>query len=130
MADIDLQEQTRRDDMFINISNTLDSLKKLDVFPSLVWLWCWDVIVNWYENEQYEDVHQESFVDECFAPGLELKTIWDRFWEEADKNGFSLEYGVEDLDEALRDWLREKDFIISLDEDNWLNEPVSDHETN
>lgn len=120
-TELDLQEKTRRDDAFVNINNTIDSLSKLDVFPALVWLWCWDIIKDWYENEQWEDVSTDPFTDECFAQGLELKTIWDKFWEDSDSNGFSLEYGVEQLDEQLRDWLRECDFLITLEDDGWLD---------
>lgn len=119
---LDLQERVRRDDNFKYINNIVDSLSTLDVFPSLVWVWCWDVIRNWYENERWEDVHDDQWTDECFAKGLELKTIWDKFWEDSDKNGFSLEYGVESLDEHMRDWLRECDFLVSLDDDGWLND--------
>ncbi len=129
MADIDLQERTRRDDNYEVLNKLVDDLQNVTVFPSLVWLWCWDVIRNWYENEQWKDVHEDPHVDECFRMDLELKEIWDKFWEDSDKNGFTLEYGVEDLDEGLRDWLRDNDFIVSLDEDGWLDE-VSDDETN
>ena len=114
---LDLQDSTRRDDTFIKISKMIKDLEDLDVFPSLVWLFSWDIIAEWYKNEQWADVHNDGFVDECFPEGLELKTIWDKFWEDSDKNGFSLEYGVENLDEALRDWLRECDFLVALDND-------------
>ena len=114
---LDLQDSTRRDDTFIKISKMVKDLEDLDVFPSLVWLFSWDIIAEWYKNEQWADVHNDGFVDECFPEGLELKTIWDKFWEDSDKNGFSLEYGVENLDEALRDWLRECDFLVALDND-------------
>jgi len=115
--ELDLQDSTRRDDTFIKISKMVKDLEDLDVFPSLVWLFSWDIIAEWYKNEQWADVHNDGFVDECFPEGLELKTIWDKFWEDSDKNGFSLEYGVENLDEALRDWLRECDFLVALDND-------------
>ena len=122
MAELDLQEQTRRDDNYVAINNVIDSLEKMDLFPSLVWVWCWDMIRNWYENERWEDVHEDSFTDECFAQGLELKTIWDKFYADSDETQFSLEYGVENLDESLRDWLRENDFLVSLDDDGWLDD--------
>ena len=122
VAKLDLQEQTRRDDNYVAINNVIDSLEKMDLFPSLVWVWCWDMIRNWYESERWEDVHEDSFTDECFAQGLELKTIWDKFYEDSDETQFSLEYGVESLDEGLRDWLRENDFLVSLEDDGWLDD--------
>jgi len=114
---LDLQESTRRDDVYEQLTKLIADLENVKVFPSLVWLWCWDIVSNWYKNEQWTDVHKDGFVDECFPEGLELKTIFDKFWADCDTNGFSLEYGTEDLDEALRDWLRECDFLVSLDED-------------
>lgn len=123
---LDLQEQTRRDDNYEVLNKLVDDLQNVTVFPSLVWLWCWDVIRNWYENEQWEDVHEDGWTDECFAKDLQLKTIWDKFWDDSDKNGFSLEFGVEDLDEALRDWLRESDFLVTLEDDGWLDDESND----
>ena len=125
---LDLQDSTRRDDTFIKMCKLIEDLGTLDVFPSLVWLFSWDIVADWYKNEQWADVHGNGFVDECFPEGLELKTIWDKFWEDSDKNGFSLEYGVEDLDEALRDWLRECDFLVSLDEDMDNDEETEDED--
>ena len=125
---LDLQDSTRRDDTFIKISKMIEDLGDLDVFPSLVWLFSWDIVQEWYKNEQWTAVHENGFADECFAQGLELKTIWDKFWEDSDKNGFSLEYGVEDLDEALRDWLRECDFLVTLDDDMDNDEETEDED--
>jgi hypothetical protein len=122
VAELDLKDQKRRDDNYIAINNVIDSLEKMDLFPSLVWVWCWDMIRNWYENEQWQDVHEDSFTDECFAKGLELKTIWDKFYEDSDETQFSLEYGVEELDDSLRDWLRENNFLVSLEDDGWVDE--------
>lgn len=124
---LDLQYTTRRDDNYVAINNVIDSLEKLDLFPSLVWVWCWDMIRNWYESEQWEDVHDDQWTDECFAKDLELKTIWDKFYADSDETQFSLEYGVENLDEALRDWLRESDFLVSLDDDGWLDDEPGDN---
>jgi hypothetical protein len=114
--EIDLQEATRRDDVYNDINKVIDSLSNLPVFPSLVWVWCWDIIRNIYENNQWQDNKDNQYEEECIAKGLELKTIWDKFWEDSDKNGFTLEYGVDQLDEHIYDWLRDCDFLVSLDE--------------
>ena len=53
---------------------------------------------------------------------LTEKDVWDLFWEDADKNGFSLEYGTEDLHEAVFDWMLERDIIVVLDDDGWLDD--------
>lgn len=127
MEDLDLQDKTRRDDTYVEINNVIDSLGKLNVFPSLVWVLCWDIVRNWYENEQWTEAATDPYADECFAQDLDLKTIWDKFWSDADDLGLSLEYGVEVIDESLRDWLRENNFLVALDEDGWLDEPIGDN---
>ena len=121
IEDIDLLEASRRDYNYEKVNQVLEGIKEMDVFPSLVWVWCWNMICNWYQDEQWDDVHEDSFVSECFAYDVDLKDIWDKFWYDADENGFSLEFGVDQLDERLRDWLRENDFLVSLDDDGWLD---------
>ena len=121
IEDIDLLEASRRDYNYEKVNEVLEGIKKMDVFPALVWVWCWDMICSWYEDEQWDDVHEDPHVSECFAYDVDLKDIWDKFWYDSDENGFSLEFGVDQLDERLRDWLRENDFLVSLDDDGWLD---------
>ncbi len=123
VAELDLE---KRDRVFNNINKTLESLKDLDVFPSLVWLWCWDIVVDLYENNTGEI---GEWQDQIVPEGVTLKQIWDKFWDDADMNGFTLEYGTEQLHEAIDDWMRESNFLVSLDDDGWLDD-VSDPETN
>lgn len=127
IEDIDLLEASRRDYNYEKVNEVIDSLKQIDVFPSLVWVWCWDMIRSWYEDEQWDDVHEDPYVSECFSQDVDLKDIWDKFWYDSDKNGFSLEFGVDQLDEQLRDWLRECDFLVSLDDDGWLDDKPGDN---
>lgn len=128
--DNQLTDEQRRDQLFDRSSKILEDvtqLRELIAFP-LLWLWAWDIIKSWYDNEKWEDLHKDEWVDECFAQGLELKTIWDKFWEDSDKYSWSMEYGTEQLDESLRDWLRDNDFIVSLDDDSWLDEDEEEDE--
>ena len=43
--------------------------------------------------------------------------VWKLFWEQADENGFTLEYGVEDLDEHISDWLIKVGAVETNEED-------------
>jgi hypothetical protein len=52
----------------------------------------------------------------------DLDVVFQALWDQVDKTGFTLEYGVEDLDEAIRDWLIDNDFLVALDDDGWLDE--------
>lgn len=115
MADLDLLEQTRRDDNYIAINKLVDGLQELSVFPSLVWLYVWDIVkdkLDYYYGESGEEYVTSSKYTE--------KDVWDMFWEDSDKNGFTLEYGTETLHEAVFDWMLERDIIVGLDEDGWL----------
>jgi hypothetical protein len=95
---MDLQEKTRMEDTYRDINDIIDKITELPVFPSLVWVWAWDVTrTMWTSYMEGEDPD--------YCTGMDLDEVWELFWTQADKNGFTLEYGVEDLDDHIRDWL-------------------------
>lgn len=113
MADLDLQEQTRRDDAYVQLNKLIDGLQEVNAFPPLVWLWVWDMVkdrLDIYSPEGGEDFVTNSKLTE--------KDVFDLFWEDSDKNAFSLEYGLESLDEAIFDWMLERDIIIEFEEED------------
>jgi phage terminase large subunit-like protein len=88
------------EDTYKDITSIIDKIGELRVFPPLVWVWSWDVASTmWRSYMEGEDP------DYCTA--MDLDEVWELFWTQADKNGFTLEYGVEDLDDSIRDWLME-----------------------
>ena len=129
MADIDLQEQTRRDDIYKDLNEIVDRITTLPVFPSLLWVWTFDVLRNIYENNQYKDLAVNDYVDEAIPEGITLKQIFDKFWEDVDGIGLSMDLGDEIIDETIRDWMRDNDFLVALDDDGWLDDEVLDVET-
>ena len=122
MAELDLQEATRRDDVYRDLNEIVDRVTKLPVFPSLVWVWSFDVLRSIYENNQYDDLTENDYVDEAVPSGITLKQIFDKFWEDADGIGISMDLGDEIIDETIRDWMRDNDFLVALDNDGWLND--------
>jgi len=107
---MDLQEKTRMQDTYVRIENIIDDIGKLGVFPPLVWVYTWDVArTMWTSYMKGEDP------DYCTE--MDLDELWERFWIDADNNGFSLQYGVEDLDDAIRDWLMECGAVALVEED-------------
>ena len=40
--------------------------------------------------------------------------IFERFWKDADQNGFTLEYGTEDLYEGIRDWMIDAEIVSEV----------------
>jgi hypothetical protein len=126
---LDLQEATRRDDVFKDLNEIVDKITVLPVFPSLVWVWTFDVLRNIYENNQYDDLAENDYVDEAVPSGITLKQIFDKFWEDADGIGISMDLGDEIIDETIRDWMRDNDFLVALDNDGWLDEEEEEDAT-
>ena len=115
----DLQEAARRDDVFYQLNEVIDKLQDMTVFPSLLWVWTFDVIRDIYENNQ----EPQEYIDEVVPAGITLKQIFNKFWEDVDGLGIEMDHGGEVIEETIRDWMRENDFLVALDEDGWLNEP-------
>ena len=127
-AQLDLQEQTRRDDIYNELNEIVDKITTLPVFPSLLWVWTFDVLRNIYENNRYEDLAVNDYVDEAVPAGVTLKQIFDKFWEDVDGIGLSMDLGDEIIDETIRDWMRENDFLVALDDDGWLDDEENEGE--
>jgi hypothetical protein len=124
MTELDLQEATRRDDVYNELKLIVDRLGNLPVFPSLVWLWTFDVLSNIYDNSQEET----EWADDIVPEGTTLKEIFDQFWLDVDTLGINMDLGPEIIEETIRDWMRENDFLVSLDEDDWDEDETTDEE--
>ena len=115
---LDLQEATRRDDVYNQLNEIIDKLEKIPVFPSLLWTWTFDILRNTYENCK----EGGEWNDEAIRDGVTLKQIFDKFWEDVDTLGFTMDHGDEILGECIRDWMRDNDFLVALDDDGWLDD--------
>jgi len=116
VAELDLQEATRRDDVFNDLNEVINKLKDLGAHPALLWAWAFDIIRDIHENYQ----GPQEYNDEMVPEGITLKQIFDKFWEDVDYLGFTMDHGGEILEECIRDWMRENDFLVALDDDGWL----------
>ena len=105
---MDLQEQTRMEDTYDKLNKIVDEINDISVSPSLVWVWCWDVIRDMHKN--YHDL-----VDDEFYIGMPLDDIFKLLWRDADEQGFGLEYGVDHLYEHIRDWMIDADILVRKD---------------
>ena len=108
--ELDLQEETRMWDVYDKLQTMIVMLEDLPVFPSLVWLWTWDIASNEFKSYQSGDDYYKS------NPNLTLDQVFRMFWEDSDKNGFSLEYGTEDLNDAIRDWMIDRNILIPVED--------------
>jgi hypothetical protein len=126
---LDLQEATRRDDVYNQLNEIIDKLEKIPVFPSLMWVWSFDVIREIFENYQMKDLAVNDYVDEAVPEGITLKQIFDKFWVDVDGFGLSMDSGGDIIEEVIRDWMRENDFLVALDEDGWLDDEEEEDAT-
>lgn len=111
--EMDLQEQTRMLDAYDKLQTITDLISDLSVFPSLVWVWTWDVVKD--KLDYYSEESGEYLV---INPEFDTSDVFRMFWTDADKNGFTLEYGTEDLNEHVFDWMVEKNILINVEETN------------
>jgi hypothetical protein len=98
------------------LRDILDKLSKLNetLFPSLVWLWVWDIIDQFYQDE------------ELFIRTQDI--VWETLLK--DTPSFSLEYGTEHLYDWVRDWMFTNNLMIdiSLMDDEEIEKWTADKE--
>jgi hypothetical protein len=82
------------------LNECLKILDSTDLGLSLVWLWTWSTIRNIFEDETYK---QNVTIDQ----------MWDHLCEAVEAGqGFSLEYGAEQHQEEVLDWMMSRDYIV------------------
>jgi hypothetical protein len=118
IKEIDLPEATRRNDVYNQLLEINRLLGEVAVFPSLLWTWTFDVIKDIYDNNK----EIAEYNDYVIVEGITLKNIFDQFWEDVDSLGINMDLGGEIIEEVIRDWMIDNDFLVSLDDDGWLNE--------
>lgn len=101
----------------MQLDQMVDHLNNMPIGMSLVWLWVWDLIRDKYKN--YEFIDEMS--DYVVTPGTTLDIIWEKLWGNPPSD-FTLEYGAEQIDEAILDWMIDNEFLSAVDEDGWLDE--------
>lgn len=97
-------------------------LSQLPVFPSLLWAWTFDIIKDIFDNNQYLDLATTDIADEAVPADITLKQIFNKFWEDVDSLGINMDLDGQIIEEVIRDWMRDNDFLVSLEDDGWLNE--------
>ena len=108
------------DEAFNKLMEINKLVTDLPLFPSLGWVWTFDIIKDIFDNNQFDDLAVNDYVDEAIPSGVDLKTIFDKFFIDIDKLGIDMDMGGEILEETIRDWMRDNDFLVALDNDGWL----------
>ena len=123
-AQSDLNEQ--RDKVWEDMNKVIDILQASPCFPSLLWAWTFDIIRDIYENNQIAHLAETDIADEGVPEGVTLKQIFDKFWDDVDGLGLTMDDGGEILEDCIRDWMRENDFLVALEDDGWLDDERGD----
>ena len=123
IKEIDLPEATRRNDVYNQLLEINRLLGEVAVFPSLLWTWTFDVIKDIYDNNK----EIAEYNDYVIVEGITLKNIFDQFWEDVDSLGINMDLGGEIIEEVIRDWMIDNDFLVSLDDDGWLDDEPGDN---
>ncbi len=81
------------------LNQCLDILDSTDLGLSLVWLWTWSTITNILDDPEYKaKVTQDQ--------------MWEHLCEAVEAGmGFSLEYGAEQHQEDVLEWMMNRDYI-------------------
>lgn len=109
----------------MQLDQMVNTLNGMEVSMSLVWLWCWDII-----RSKFDLYSQDDFsIDYIITDGTTLDIIWDKLWENP-PGDFTLEYGAEQVDEAILDWMIDCGFLAALEDDEWLDDVVDLEEAN
>jgi hypothetical protein len=82
------------------LNKCLEILDSTDLGLSLVWLWTWSTINNILDDETYKaKVTQDQ--------------MWDHLCEAVEAGqGFSLEYGAEQHQDDVLEWMTNRDYIV------------------
>jgi len=94
------EEHSRMVATYLRLNQIVNSITNLNLGSSLTWVWVWDVIKSTIEREG-----ATVSEDEIFA----------KLWADVDKEGFTLEYGAEDVSEHITNWLIKNGFIKDED---------------
>jgi len=89
------------------LNQCLDILDSTDLGLSLVWLWTWSTITNILDDPEYKANVTED-------------QMWEHLCEAVEAGmGFSLEYGTEQHQEDVLEWMMNRDYISDpYDEDD------------
>ena len=86
------------------LNECISILESTDLGLSLVWLWTWDIIKYNMNDEEYTCTVNED-------------EMWAHLCEHVEAgHGFSLEYGAEQIQEDIRDWMFESGYLVEPEE--------------
>jgi hypothetical protein len=109
LVEMDDETYDRGQKVRLQMDQIINQIQGLEVAFPLTWVYVWDMIKYKYQ-EMAEDVGYT-----VINPDKSLDDVWNALWANP---VFSLEYGIEQLDDDVRDWLMSNNFIVDVDDLN------------
>ena len=101
------EDHDRSQRIRMQLDQMISTLSSMEVSFSLTWLYVWDIMKYRYGSMSEDNgFHMAN-------PEFTIDDVWNALWRDP---RFTLEYGVEQLDDDISDWLIENKFILD-DED-------------
>lgn len=101
---MDQQQEKQMKDTYRDIENIIEKIHKLTVGTPLLWVCAWDIA-----RDIWRDINQGGEPGICTV--MDEEAMWELFWRQAENYGFTLEYGIDDLYEAIREWMINEEVI-------------------
>lgn len=117
MDEQDLQDKIRMQDTHQQLNKMIDICSEMSVGLSMVWLWTWSTIKDYYDDEDLIIKDEE--------------TVFAALWKAVgDGYGFSLEYGAEQHSDDVRDWMFDKELMVLAEDEEEEEDDLPDMENN
>jgi hypothetical protein len=104
-----------KDKLYTELLDLNERVSKLPVFPSLGWMWTFDILKDIYDNSQLADATEVDY--DVIAEGVTLKQIFDKFCDDIEGLGINMDMGGEILEETIRDWMYDNDFLVIVSDE-------------
>ena len=74
IKEVDLPEATRRNDTFNDLMEISNHLSEMSVFPSLLWVWAFDIMKDIFDNNQFIHLAENDYSDA-------MESMERKYWE-------------------------------------------------
>jgi hypothetical protein len=109
LVEMDNETYDRGQKVRLQMDQIINQIQGLEVAFPLTWVYVWDMIKYKYQ-EMAEDIGYT-----VINPDKSIDDVWNALWTNP---VFSLEYGIEQLDDDISAWLMSNKFILDEDELN------------
>jgi len=103
----------------MGLEQMIEQMGQLKLGSALTWLWVWDTIYYLHKNNP-SPAPEGAMQDYLFVGDIDV--VFKDLWDNCDDYAFTLEYGTEDLQEAIEGWLMDKEYLVSPEDEDYEDE--------